>query len=206
MTTPDPPAPAPPQRFRTFMTSPGSWTLVLLLVFALLFVVAIGTDLPIIHRFTDVAFSRGVITFIITLATVAIAFVLVYSALYAGESSDDRFRRAREVFTALMGILGTIVGFYFGSTDTGTGALSLADLKVDGSEVRTFASGTSPFSYSVKVSDSTIATGSSEDGWIVYDLPSGTTARVVTIDVSDAAGRRMSRHVELPPPETPLPK
>lgn len=58
--------------------------------------------------------ARGLITFLIAFTTVALAVILVLASIIS--SSPDlkaRFELGREVFTSLVGILGTIVGFYF---------------------------------------------------------------------------------------------
>jgi hypothetical protein len=87
----------------------------------------------------DPAVVRGFITFIIAFATIAIALILVMAAFYvdepAGEKTNlkDRFDMGKGVLTALIGILGTIVGFYFGSiqaTPPAATVLKVADAKV----------------------------------------------------------------------------
>lgn len=63
-------------------------------------------------------FARGLITFLIAVATVAIAIILALSTITTGgdEDAKERFARGKEILTILIGVLGTIVGFYFGST------------------------------------------------------------------------------------------
>jgi hypothetical protein len=85
----------------------------------ILFVLLIAWAL-ISHNFLqslqEIEVARGLITFLIAIATVAIALIL---ALYAftGDSGEfkERFAMGKEVLTILIGVLGTIVGFYFGS-------------------------------------------------------------------------------------------
>jgi hypothetical protein len=64
---------------------------------------------------TEVA--RGLITFLIAIATVGIAIILTVSTLIlpSGDDGDQRFDRGKQVLTSLIGVLGTIVGFYFAS-------------------------------------------------------------------------------------------
>lgn len=67
--------------------------------------------------------ARGLITFLIAIATVGIALILAISTLVITEGPDDdkRFDRGKQVLSVLIGVLGTIVGFYFGSGEsTGT--------------------------------------------------------------------------------------
>ena len=60
--------------------------------------------------------ARGMITFVVSVTTVAIAFLLVMSAalLSGSKDLDRRFAFGKEVFTVLVGVLGTIMGFYYG--------------------------------------------------------------------------------------------
>ena len=61
--------------------------------------------------------ARGLITFLIAIATVGIALILAISTLVLTEGSDGdkRFDRGKQVLSVLIGVLGTIVGFYFGA-------------------------------------------------------------------------------------------
>ena len=96
---------------------------------------SIARDIPLIGRLSDPSFARGLITFLISVATIGLAFVLVYQA---SSSSDDSFRRAREVFAGLMGILGTIVGFYFGSADKTSAKLDIAAVKFTDKQIASY--------------------------------------------------------------------
>ena len=58
--------------------------------------------------------ARVLITFLVAVATVAIAFLAILTAMILREYKE-RFALAKEVLTILVGILGTIVGFYFGT-------------------------------------------------------------------------------------------
>jgi hypothetical protein len=65
--------------------------------------------------------ARGLITFLIAFTTVALAVILVLASIISSSSDlKQRFELGREIFTALVGILGTIVGFYFASAPGAT--------------------------------------------------------------------------------------
>jgi hypothetical protein len=59
--------------------------------------------------------ARGLITYILAVGTIAIAVVLVVGALLGGDEDKDSFSRGKEILTMLIGIFGTILGFYYGS-------------------------------------------------------------------------------------------
>jgi hypothetical protein len=66
--------------------------------------IAVLTDTSVIHRLTDPPFARGLITFIISVATIGLAFVLVCESFAAGSDNkfDERFRRAQEILALLI--------------------------------------------------------------------------------------------------------
>lgn len=85
----------------------------------------------ILDKLSRTETARGLITFIFTFGVVSLAFVLILT-LFFSKSPDilDRFEKAKEVYTSLIVILGTIMGFYFGvevgtqQTETVVDALS----------------------------------------------------------------------------------
>lgn len=58
--------------------------------------------------------ARTLITFLVAVGTIAIAFLATLTAMVIREYKE-RFDAAKEVLIVLVGILGTIVGFYFGT-------------------------------------------------------------------------------------------
>lgn len=58
--------------------------------------------------------ARTLITFLVAVGTIAIAFLATMTAMVIREYKE-RFDAAKEVLVVLIGILGTIVGFYFGT-------------------------------------------------------------------------------------------
>ena len=94
-------------------------------LFALLGIIVLGvivyivtqTGQSFLTKLADKEVARGLITFLIAIATVGIAIILAISTLVLteGDEGDKRFDRGKQVLTVLIGVLGTIVGFYFGS-------------------------------------------------------------------------------------------
>jgi PASTA domain/Putative Ig domain len=74
----------------------------------------------ILGRLREKDAARGLITFLIAVATVGIAIILAISTLVLseGDAGDKRFDRGKQVLSVMIGVLGTIVGFYFGSETT----------------------------------------------------------------------------------------
>jgi PKD repeat protein len=178
-------------------------------------VVALVSDSPILRRFSDLAFARGLITFLISVATIGLAFVLVYQSFSADQAADNGFRRAREVFVGLMGVLGTIVGFYFGSAERPNAPLEIAPVQVVDKQLLTHVSGgTRPYQYVITSTDKDFKEIKkvSEDGWIVEVLEQppkpGST---ITVEVTDNKQQKESKKFNIPatspptsnPPATP---
>jgi hypothetical protein len=64
----------------------------------------------------NIAFARGIITYLIAAGTVVLAIILMFaSVMTGGEDLEKRFDLGKQVFTSLVGVLGTVIGFYFGS-------------------------------------------------------------------------------------------
>ncbi len=67
--------------------------------------------------------ARGLITFLIAIGTIAIAVILTLASVIMEASDTDalkeRLSKGKEILTVLVGVLGTIVGFYFASNAEG---------------------------------------------------------------------------------------
>lgn len=75
------------------------------------------TEQTLLRELGDVQMARGLITFLIAVSTVAIAVVVIlYVVVGQTAAVKDSFPFAKDVLTVLIGVLGTILGFYFGST------------------------------------------------------------------------------------------
>jgi hypothetical protein len=189
------------RELRTWLSVPNFTFLLILIVIGAI-VVAVLWDFAVIRRLGDPGFARGLITFLITVATIGLAFVLVLQSLSAVQSPDDSFRRAREIFAGLMGVLGTIVGFYFGSAEKPVVPVEIAQIKVADKQLLTHVSGgTRPYAYSITSSDRDFRQIKkvSEDGWIIELLEQppkpGST---ITVEVTDNKEQQASRKIVFP--------
>lgn len=157
----------------------------------------------------DTNVSRGLITFLVAIATVSIALILSVWVIASGEEAETvkaRFSLAKDVLATLVGILGTVLGFYFGSSDkTGAEQLALADIQFQSGQVITHISGgTPPYRYSLSFSEGkpTTTVHISKDGWIFEVLPSPATPGMqVSIEVTDSRDRKLSKSVKYQPGE-----
>ncbi|MBN1907402.1 MAG: hypothetical protein JW927_20150 [Deltaproteobacteria bacterium] len=168
--------------------------LLLLMVFIIGAILIFLARSPLINKLSEPGFARGVITFIICISTIALAFIMVYQA-FQGQSDDTKFRRAREIFTGLMGVLGTIVGFYFGSAVLDADAPKVANLQISDKEIVSYVSGgTMPYRVEIilkgKYADSSnfdiknnIIT---EDGWVRYIFANPVVEASVELLVKDS--------------------
>src|SRR4051794_37933441 len=78
-----------------------------------------GLDKTLLHQLGDVETARGLITFLVAVSTVGIALIFIVwvaSTALSDTGVKDRSAFNKEVLTSLIGIFGTIVGFYFGAT------------------------------------------------------------------------------------------
>jgi hypothetical protein len=120
--------------------------------------------------------ARGLITFLVVFTTVIIAITLVLyitTSTLAGDEVKNRFGFGKEILTALIGILGTILGFYFGQTSTSPLGLQVAPAYIsdktpkrgDSLVLYSFVSGGKPpYTYSISFKPDTIPA--------VHDKPS----------------------------------
>lgn len=185
---------------------PGWWAIGLIVLFAGGILVAIGMDAQALNKLADPAYARGLITWLVILTTIGIAFILIYQAFNGSAQSDDGFRRGREIFAGLLGMAGTIIGFYFGSADKTDALLKVSTPDQEGLVLRAYVSGgTPPYRYSIDPPDGTLfkspdKPATTDSGWIKVDLaasPSGHTA--VTLTVTDAKNMKGSSKGEIKP-------
>jgi hypothetical protein len=70
--------------------------------------------------------ARGLITFLFAVATVGISLVIVLAVFLSTGSKEEvaeRFQMGKDILAVLIGVFGTIIGFYFGSEKAATTVL-----------------------------------------------------------------------------------
>jgi hypothetical protein len=138
--------------------------------------------------------ARGLITFLFSVSTIAIFLLIAVATFYMDKTQlGDRFDKAKDVLTLMIGIFGTILGFYYGSLANPTGeggAMRLANIEVSSVEVApdekttvtaTVLGGIAPITYDLYFSDLTGKVKT--DTLTVKDKPvtGGAIAQPVTI-------------------------
>lgn len=189
--------------------------MILLGVFALLGAAIVGWDHHVLLRMSNIEFARGLITYLFAVVTIGTAVVLVVSALVS-EGQDihqERFQRGKEILSLLLGIFGTIVGFYFGreagGATTSEKVLYAAPIHVSSARIApngklTVSSfvygGNAPYRYEIKLDDEKPSKGSvQEAGWLNQEVVAGTQTGTLTLTltVEDADGHTLERKADV---------
>jgi len=75
---------------------------------------------PFFERLADKEVARGLITFLVALSTVGLALILITYLIASKQENGDvvkeNYQMGKEILNSMIGVLGTIIGFYFGST------------------------------------------------------------------------------------------
>ena len=171
---------------------------------------------------TNTETARGLITFLVVFTTVSIALILTLYTLISSSSDqhiNDCFGYGKEVLTALIGILGTILGFYYGSStqealeeSARSGLIIPQALQVYSAfapsnipkkggimQIHSFANdGESPYTYSISFRSpntvNTIANRKASDGQLkeeikIYEIVKNNTEFTIRIEVKDSNGK-----------------
>jgi hypothetical protein len=152
-------------------------------------------------------YARGLITYLYAVVTIGTAVVLVVSALLGGDKvkQDD----GRQILALLLGVFGTIVGFYFGNAVAGSSSQAaavglrlmpplLSETSVVGGQTvhltGAVSGGVPPYQFGVAVGADSLQYNETvgSDGWIAADLAVPPITKVApltfTLGVKDAAG------------------
>jgi hypothetical protein len=161
-------------------------------------VIILGLFMPnsIVRQLGNADLARGVITFIFAIGTIGIALLVALGALI-GDHNDTQLGRAKEVLTVLIGVFGTILGFYFGTANGNAQKLEVADIKIAGTQLRTHvAGGTPPYRFSISSTEKDfkpIKDQITTDGWIENTIDPMPTKGKISVDVTDSRDLKGSR-------------
>lgn len=134
------------------------------------FVVGMLWRLNNLQELANLDIARGLITFVVTVGTIAIAIMLALTAIMTRDF-EQRIVVGKEILTILVAVLGTIVGFYYGAsnnpaTNTG-GANNPPPITIEAPKINrasdgaltlgaNITGGTKPYNYNVTFSPETI--------------------------------------------------
>jgi hypothetical protein len=148
-------------------------------------------------------FARGLITYLFTIVTIGTAVVLIISGLTVG--NKEQFDRGKEILGLLLGVFGTMVGFYFGSEVSHVKAkltlvppiLSASEI-VSGEKLQVTAlvqGGSPPYRMGITQGDSPPTSYDQAprgDGWILTSINASDvntdTTMTLWIGIQDGAG------------------
>lgn len=168
-------------------------------------------------------FARGLITYLFAVVTIGTAVVLVLSAVLG--TDKEKFDRGKEVLGLLLGVFGTMVGFYFASELAKTdaeGALTVSSALVTPQDVAAGATvrvnafvrgGTPPYRFAITFAAELPAEYpklARPDGWIAEDVqvPAalGPGVHTLLVGVQDVAGEKVTAQALLSSAPPPAPK
>ena len=172
--------------------------------------------------------ARGLITFLFTFAAMTVIMVIAIGIFWLDNTQEvkERYASAKDLLTIVIGVLGTIIGFYFGSASSERSQmpapLAISDFTVAqplNNKIRiagTITGGMAPYQYSVTFTDpnnvvtiANLINEKSADGMIAQDLPvtiKGKTTLQYTATVQDAkhsSAPPLSGAVAIPAPAAP---
>ncbi|MER9018266.1 hypothetical protein [Mesorhizobium sp. M0898] len=213
---PEPQQESPPANFQNPIVVLA--TLILLSLFVMIGASMLGLDHGFLAGMAKPELARGLITYLFAVVTIGIAVALVLSTLVGPaptDANDGRFQRAKEVLSLLLGVFGTIVGYYFGAESSKANLevpfeLSTPDLSpqpVGPAGLVTLRAvikgGTVPLRYGVaQGADNVDVTDLAfEGGWIVKQIelkpPSPAEIQSIHLIAEDASGRRVERVIPI---------
>ena len=124
------------------------------------------------------------------------------------DPAKEQFERGKEVLSLLLGVFGTIVGYYFGSTNSSAATelrVSQPRVTLTGGDTAktilvqcTVGGGSAPYLFGIAVGDKAAEPIApvAEDGWIVQEVPvpgASTGPVVIRVVAQDASGKRIER-------------
>lgn len=195
--------------FRRFFVEQwaGLSLMIIAVVIILLMALGVSSD-EFLLRLEDTHFARGLVTYLFAVGIIGLFFIVAIGSLTAGEAGDEQFSRGKDLLALLIGIFGTILGFYFGSNGPDMplrpvlkAVMVSPEQPTSGQTVRLTTAvegGAPPYVYRIEWTTpdgkTEFTEQESKDGSLDYELRMPTTASDTTvpyeIEVTDAAGRR----------------
>lgn len=187
-----------------------------------------GYDRGFLASMAKAELARGLITYLFAVVTIGIAVALVLASLVgpgAMDANDHRFQKGKEVLSLLLGVFGTIVGFYFGSEASGASketpyqlsSIDISPQPVSATGQITLRAvvkgGTSPVRFGVGQGTDTIEVKELvfDGGWIIkpFQLKPARPgeSETVRVLVEDAQGKRLEQvaAIRRQPPDQAMP-
>jgi len=152
-----PPQPDEPKDSRFFWLTVFQYILIAAVAVIFVFVLAGGAKTT--GNLGNIEEARGLITFVISVGTIAIAIILALAAILIRDF-EKRLGVGKEILTILVAVLGTIVGFYYGAAKKETPPAQISSaLRITPPELArddkvtisvSLTGGTPPYTYTVK--------------------------------------------------------
>jgi hypothetical protein len=164
--------------------------------------VFIRSDGSLLLQLQETGVSRGLITFLVATITVLIALIVAVWVIASYADPEDlkaRFSYLKDILATLVGILGTILGFYFGSADKPSAlgdTLAVAEIQFrSGQLITVISGGTPPYRYSVSPFDGESKSARvSKDGWLFESIPRSLAAgSQVVVEATDSKDRKATK-------------
>jgi hypothetical protein len=210
--------PRPKNWSEAFLVFTGPVVLISLCILFSVFVL-IGASLfgydkgRVLENLADTKYARGLITYLFAIGTIGSVVVLIVAALSGSGPAGERFNRAKEVFSLLIGLFGTIIGFYFGSQ---AGEVRRPELEIlepnlpekvktgDSVPFITFVrGGVPPYHFTIRYGDKTspASVEGTSSGWIQTNLTvkiePGQKTIPFQLEVRDSQGIHASKIAEI---------
>ena len=112
------PVPRGPRRGTALKAVPLVAISIFVSVFFFILAAMFSPDAGLLGRMAQPTFARGLITYLFAVVTIgaAVAFFLIAGLTHEiTEDFEVRFDRGKDILSLLLGVFGTIIGFYFGS-------------------------------------------------------------------------------------------
>src|SRR6516162_7652171 len=183
---------------------------------ALIGAAVLGIDKGVLRSMGRPDFARGLITYLFSIVTIGTAAVIVLSSLTAspGDAAQDKqFQQGKEVLSLLLGVFGTIIGYYFGAEASSRSGIDSRDVRLSSLDVSPAAvepegkmmvravvtGGVPPYLYGVAVGEERPDTKEpvGTNSWISKEIIvrelRREKPRIVRVVVEDGSGHRVEQ-------------